>query len=247
LAQPIGASVKAARERLGWSREALAYHSGVSWAAIAQIETGRRTDVRLSSLSALARALELSIDHLVGHPTRPPAPTLEHQALVYRSDAELLAAVIPFLKAAIERSEPALLVTSPATLELVRRALGRDANRVKFTDSARWYSSSVEALRRYRSYLEEQIASGATWVRIVGEPVWDGRSSAELREWSRYESILNLSFASAPATILCPYDARSLPASVLDDACRTHPQLVDSAGADASPDYQDPEEFLLVH
>ena len=60
LAMPasrIGESLKAARERLGWSREALAYHSGVSWSAIAQIESGRRKDVRLSSLSALAEAL----------------------------------------------------------------------------------------------------------------------------------------------------------------------------------------------
>src|SRR3954447_1727530 len=104
FAPSIRASVKAARERLGWSREALAYHSGVSWAAIAQIETGRRTDVRLSSLSALARALGLSIDHLVGHPSRPVAPMLEHQALVYHSDTEFLSAVIPCLNAAIERS-----------------------------------------------------------------------------------------------------------------------------------------------
>ena len=53
----LGESLKAARARAGWSREALAYHSGVSWSAIAQIESGRRNDVRLSSLSALAEAL----------------------------------------------------------------------------------------------------------------------------------------------------------------------------------------------
>jgi transcriptional regulator with XRE-family HTH domain len=247
LPPPIGASVKAARERLGWSREALAYHSGVSWAAIAQIETGRRTDVRLSSLSALARALGLSIDQLVGHPARRAAPTLEHQALVYRSDTELLSAVIPFLNVAVERSEPALLVAPPANLELVRRALGGDANQVEYTDSSRWYTSPVEALHRYRSYLDERIAAGSTWVRIAGEPVWDGRSSAEIREWTRYEAIINLSFATAPATILCTYDARSLPASVLADACCTHPDLAHSAGAEASPSYRNPEEFLLAH
>ena len=247
LAPSIGASVKTARERRGWSREALAYHSGVSWAAIAQIETGRRTDVRLSSLSALARALGLSIDQLVGHPTRPATPTLEHQALVYRSDTEFLSAVIPFLNTAIERSEPALLVATPANLELVRDALGGDANRVDHDDSSGWYSSPVEALRRYRSYLEERIAGGSTWVRIVGEPVWEGRSSDEVREWTRYESIINLSFATAPATILCTYDARLLPASVLADAYCTHPNLAHSAGADASPNYRNPEEFLLVH
>ena len=56
-ASRIAATLKTARDRLGWSREALAYHSGVSWSAISQIESGRRKDVRLTSLSALADAL----------------------------------------------------------------------------------------------------------------------------------------------------------------------------------------------
>jgi transcriptional regulator with XRE-family HTH domain len=247
LAPSIGASVKEVRERLGWSREALAYHSGVSWSAIAQIETGRRTDVRLSSLSGLAHALGVSIDELVGEPVRPTVPTLEHRALVYRSDEEFLSAVIPFLNAGIERSEPALLVASRANLELVRGVLGRDRQPVEYADSSSWYTSPVETLRRYRAYLDERIAAGATWVRLVGEPVWEGRSSAEIRAWTRYESIINLSFATAPATIICLYDARSLPPSVLADAHRTHPNLAHAEGADASLDYLDPEEFLLVH
>jgi hypothetical protein len=44
---------------------------------------------------------------------------------------------------------------------------------------------------------------------------------AEFAEWFRYESMINLSFASAPATIVCTYDARSLPDSVLVSARRT--------------------------
>lgn len=247
MAPSIGASVRAVRERLGWSREALAYHSGVSWSAIAQIETGRRTDLRLSSLSGLAHALGVSIDQLVGDPLRPTAPTLEHQALVYRSDEEFLSAVIPFLNAGIERSEPALLTASRANLKLVRGALGRNGQPVEYADSSSWYTSPVETLRRYRAYLDERIAAGATWVRIVGEPVWEGRSNAEIRGWTRYESILNLSFATAPATIICLYDARSLPPSVLADAHRTHPNLAHAEDVDASRDYLSPEEFLLVH
>jgi transcriptional regulator with XRE-family HTH domain len=247
LAASIGASVRAARERLGWSREALAYHSGVSWPAIAQIETGRRTDLRLSSLSGLAHALGVSIDHLVGDPSRPVAPMLQHQALVYRSDEEFLSAVIPFLSGGIERSETALLVASQANLKLVRDALGGHAQPVEYADASSWYTSPLEALRRYRAYLDERIAAGATWVRIVGEPGWAGRSNAEIQAWTRYESIVNLSFAPAPATIICPYDARALPPSIVADAHRTHPNLAHAEGADASRDYLHPEEFLLDH
>ena len=38
-ASRIGHSLRAARARAGFTREALAYHSGVSWSAIAQIES----------------------------------------------------------------------------------------------------------------------------------------------------------------------------------------------------------------
>lgn len=55
-ASRVGAALRLARVRVGWSREALAYHSGMSGAAIAQIESGRRQDIRLSTLAALAGA-----------------------------------------------------------------------------------------------------------------------------------------------------------------------------------------------
>jgi DNA-binding XRE family transcriptional regulator len=62
----IAVVLRRAREGRGWSREDLAHHSGVSYAAIAQIETGRRTDVRLRSLVALADALGVTVDALLG-------------------------------------------------------------------------------------------------------------------------------------------------------------------------------------
>jgi len=61
----VAAAVRAARLRRGWSRETLAHESGLSFAAITQIETGRRTELRVSSLVALADALGVSVDYLV--------------------------------------------------------------------------------------------------------------------------------------------------------------------------------------
>lgn len=241
----VGTSLKATRERLGWSREALAYHSGVSWSAIAQIESGRRADVRLSSLSALARALGVTIDYLGGSNAAAPPRMLEHRALVYESDDEFVTAVGPFLREGIARSEALLVVTTRAHVELIRGDLRRDARRVEFADSADWYSSPLEALQRYRSFVDGRLEAGYKWVRIVGEPVWAGRSAAEIREWTRYESILNLSLAAAPATIVCPYDKRSLPAKVVRDAACTHPEREQVGSSAASPSYREPEDFLL--
>jgi hypothetical protein len=82
-------------------------------------------------------------------------------------------------------------------------------------------------------------------VRIVGEPVWAGRSRREVRSWIRYESMLNLSFARSPVTIVCAYNTQSLAASVVAGARRTHPELMSGTGSVASQHFRDPEAFLL--
>src|SRR5688500_3335822 len=103
--------------RLGWSRETLAHHSGVSWSAIAQIESGRRKDVRLSSLSTLADALGVSVDYLIG--TAAPH-LLEHRVLPYGSDEEFLAAAVPFFIVGMERSDSLLAVTTESKIGLLQ-------------------------------------------------------------------------------------------------------------------------------
>jgi transcriptional regulator with XRE-family HTH domain len=241
----IGTSLKAARERLDWSRETLAHHSGISWSAIAQIESGRRADIRLSSLSALASALGVPVDYLSGSVPGLPAPLLQHRVLVYRSTDECLAAVVPFLREGVERSDALLVVINAQCARSARKSLGDDAEHVEFADAGEWYSSPAETLRRYRSFIDGRLEAGARWIRIVGEPVWADRSRAQIREWTRYESILNLSLANAPATIVCPYNAESVPASILRDAGRTHPECAELGGSTRSASYCAPEDFLL--
>ena len=116
---------------------------------------------------------------------------------------------------------------------------------VEFADSADWYSSLSAALNRYRTFVKQKFEAGAAWVRIVGDPVWAGRSDAEITAWFRYESLVNLAFASAPATIVCPYDTRSVPAEVVAEARRTHPEAADGTTVTGSSTYREPEDFLL--
>jgi transcriptional regulator with XRE-family HTH domain len=241
----VGAAVRASRERLGWNREALAYHSGVSMSAIAQIESGRRKDVRLSSLSGLARALGVTVDYLVGGDSTATPPLLGHRVLTYGSDDEFIRAAVPFLAEGMQRSECVFAVTTLANTQLLQDALGSDAARVEFADMSEWYRTPQGALGSYRQLLQERREARASWVRIIGEPVWVGRSPKEIKAWTRYESLINLAFAAAPATFVCAYDARSAPAGVLADAQRTHPELQLADGVAASPSYRHPEDSLL--
>jgi transcriptional regulator with XRE-family HTH domain len=242
----IGEALKASRARLGWSREALAYHSGVSWSAIAQIESGRRKDVRLSSLSALADALGVSVDYLIGTAAATTPRLLEHRVLAYETDEAFLASAIPFLTEGIEQSHRPLAVTTEALAGLLRDGLDDLSEHVEFADSVEWYRSPGEALSRYRTFVTKTFESGAVWIRVVGEPVWTGRSDDEVTAWTRYESIINLAFASSPATIVCPYDVRSLPAAIVADALQTHPEVAHGSDVTASAAYREPEDFLLA-
>jgi transcriptional regulator with XRE-family HTH domain len=244
MASRIGESLKAARARLGWSRETLAHHSGVSWSAIAQIESGRRKDVRLSSLSALAHALGLSVDQLIGTPAMAPR-LLEHRVLTYGSDHEYLAGAIPFLAEGIEQSDSLLVVATEARIGLLRDALGDRSAHVSFAVSAGWLLSPSAALNSFRVFVKEKLEGGAPWIRIWGEPIWEGRSDAEVLAWTRFESLLNLAFASSPVTIVCPYDTRSVPEEIVTDAHRTHPEVARGSEATASPLYREAEDFLL--
>src|SRR6202035_1055082 len=161
----VGVSLKSARERAGWSREALAYRSGLSWAAIAQIESGRRREVRLSSLSALANALGVSVDYLVGSEATVSPKLLGHSAFIYSSDDEYVASMAAFLAEGIARAECVLAVSGRRQIGLIRDALGDDAVHVEFRDSSEWYRSPSGALSDYHTFVKEQFERGAHWVR----------------------------------------------------------------------------------
>lgn len=240
----IGPRVKAARERLGWSREELAFRSGLSWSAIAQVESGRRTNVRPRTLEALSRPLRVSIDYLVsGSPSRPTM--LEHLVFPYRSDDQFRTTMGAFLAEGLERSEAVVAVTTPANMELLRDYLGEDARRVAFADSSQAYRTPVATLEAFRSYCETSLARGAPWIRTLGERDWADRPKSEIRLWTRYESLMNLAFRAYPLTLVCPYDERSVDPEMLRDTCLTHPLTLGEYGISESPEYADPSHFAL--
>jgi transcriptional regulator with XRE-family HTH domain len=244
-ASTIADRLKAARARSGWSRETLAHHAAVSWSAITQIESGRRQNARPGTLTAMARALDVTVDYLVGED--PGRNLLRHRALIYGSEEEFVAGVAPFLRGSVARGEPVLVVASAHHVDLLKHMLGRDARSIRFEDMQGWYAGSpLDVIAGFRSFVRERLDAGADWVGIVGHPIWAGRSEDEIRSWAVFESLFNLIFASWPLTAVCSYDARSPDGSNVEIAERTHPYL--AAGDEVTPSgaYEDPEEFVLA-
>jgi transcriptional regulator with XRE-family HTH domain len=240
----IGTRLRAARERCGWTREALAFHSELSWSAISQVETGRRKNVRPQTLAALAKALGVSIDYLV-HGAPSSSVMLEHQVLLYSTDEELADTVIPFLKEGIERSEALLVVTTVSRIELLRERLGSDAERVGFVDRDTWYTDPAPALRDLEQFVRAKLSAGAPWVRFVGDPDWAGTAETETDLWTRYESLVNLVFAAMPTSLLCAYDTRTIAPEVARQARLTHPHTIGPEGVADNPEFADPGGYVL--
>jgi anti-sigma regulatory factor (Ser/Thr protein kinase) len=80
-------------------------------------------------------------------------------------------------------------------------------------------------------------------VRIIGEPIWPGRSETEYPACVQHEALINLAFTGRTATILCPYDVAGLDPVVVADAAATHPVLIQQGTRQASSDYA-PERII---
>lgn len=64
VADGVGNRIRVLRKQRGWTAVELSHQSGVSRQAIAKIENGIQTDIRLSYAMKLATALSVSLDVL---------------------------------------------------------------------------------------------------------------------------------------------------------------------------------------
>ena len=220
----IGRQIRAARERLGWSRETLGSKSGVSWGAIAQMESGRRSKARADTLLALARALGVTIEYLVGAGAELPR-MFGHQAFSYVTDEELVETVREFVKEGLDRGEGILVALPKDHPQVVEKGLGTGAKKIEMIDSTGFYETPTRALSVFREFVEKQVVAGAPWARIVAQPPWAGRSREEKRVLMMVEALLDLTFSPLPATVLCPYDERVVDEKIIEGARRVHPHI----------------------
>jgi CheY-like chemotaxis protein len=138
-----------------------------------------------------------------------------HEALVYSSADELVAATVPFVRQGLARNEDVLVVLREPGRTVLREALDGDAARVEFADAVDWYRSPEHAFQGYSRYLDDRLERGARRVRVVAEVVWPESSArAAVAKWKRYEAGISAAMASVPVSFICAYDIRELPADM---------------------------------
>src|SRR4051794_22026020 len=158
--------------------------------------------------------------------TTRPHSGYRHEAFLYRSDAEFVNGCVPFLRAGMGAGEPVLVAVVPKRIEQLQAALGTAAAGVRFVDMAELGRNPARILPAWSAFVAE-FGAGGQPIRGIGEPVWVGRTEAEVAECQLHEALLNV--AVDPDTsfwLRCPYDAAALPSATLADVPRSHPVLV---------------------
>lgn len=167
----------------------------------------------------------------------PEPGTFNHVGFFYQTAREYAQTVAGFLRAGLAGGEPGFAAVPPARGTAIRDALGTDARHVEFADMTQVGRNPARIIPMLQAFVSRQAGRR---VRYVGEPVWAGRTAAQVREATRHEALINLAFGASAARILCPYDAAGLAPAVIADARRTHPLVLSSGRQEASPGYAMP-------
>ncbi|KAF3465263.1 anti-sigma factor RsbA family regulatory protein [Streptomyces sp. Tu 3180] len=165
------------------------------------------------------------------HAGTTPDPFV-HPALFYRDEREYLEGTVPFVRAGLAAGEPVAVAVPGDRLRLIRDALGDDAKTVRLLDMREAGRNPGRIIPGVlRSFADAQPAGRR--VRIIGEPIWAGRSASEYPACAQHEALINAAFRGRTVTILCPYDAVRLPETVLADAHATHPVVIPAGSGPA--------------
>jgi anti-sigma regulatory factor (Ser/Thr protein kinase) len=172
------------------------------------------------------------------------AGAFAHPALFYRGTEEYLAGTVPFVRDGLAAGEPVAVAVPPPNLDLLRAELAEYAGQVSFLDMAVVGRNPGRIIPGVLRAFADAHPDGR--VRIIGEPIWPGRTAVEYPACVQHEALINMAFAGRSVTILCPYDVARLDDVSLTDAVATHPLLVDATGGRDSDRYA-PERVVAAY
>jgi anti-sigma regulatory factor (Ser/Thr protein kinase) len=175
--------------------------------------------------------------HSAGMPDTHPAGGLHHLAFFYRDPDDYLARILAFTRAGLANGEAVFIAVPAGKGSLLRQHLGGATGQPRYTDMAQLGRNPARIIPDLRDFVD---AHPGQRVRYVSEPVWPGRSAAEICEAVRHEALLNLALSPAAVTMLCPYDAAALPPAVVSEVERTHPAILANGRAEAGDRYGGP-------
>jgi hypothetical protein len=172
-------------------------------------------------------------------PLSPPIrarQSFRHEALLWNDAAEYRDVLVSFITDGLEADEPVMVATIAEHEDWLRDGLGSSAEDVRFIDMAELGRNPARVIPAWQTFLDR--AGRGRPVRGIGEPIWPGRRDVEIVESQLHEALLNLAVdPETPFWLVCPYDVTGLGPSVVAEAARSHPALLQTDGYHGSGGY----------
>jgi anti-sigma regulatory factor (Ser/Thr protein kinase) len=176
-------------------------------------------------------------DTIGRHRRGSAAPGLEHAALFYDDDEQLVDGVVGHVRAGLDAEDAVVVALPQEHLTLVRESLGGDAGGVVLQEARRLGRNPARLVPALHTFLDQHPGRR---VRAIGEGLWVGRSVDERAAHLQHDALTNVAFADRPVTMLCPYDARALDGDAAADARAAHPLLMEAGAPVPNATYGDP-------
>jgi anti-sigma regulatory factor (Ser/Thr protein kinase) len=159
---------------------------------------------------------------------------LNHLAYLYEDERDYLSCLSDFVQTGLRNAEPVFVAVPGRRAGLVRERLGAGSPLLRYGTMAETGRNPARLIPELREFVADHPGQR---VRYIGESIWPGRSDAELCEATRHEALLNLAFATAAVSIMCPYDVRGLGSSVVGGVQRTHPEILQAGRTQPATSY----------
>lgn len=172
----------------------------------------------------------------------------DHAALFYRTRAEQLSAVIPFIAIGLERNERCVYIAEDNTISEICRHLqefGVDVAKAQKSGALKVVTKHETYLRHgvfqpdkmiddIRDAVQASVDDGYAGWRASGELSWALDLPSALAQMIQYEEALEERFHSK-FTALCQYDESRYPAHIVEHMKRLHPVVVSGGGLVRKP------------
>ena len=148
-----------------------------------------------------------------------------HEAFLWSGRTEYVAGLVPFVLDGLDAGETVVVAVTPEHARWLSDELGPRMAEVELVD-LRWLAQNPARIVPALQELLDAACGPGRPARAVGEPIWPGRSPAEVRESELNEALLNLAIdPDLPFWLVCPYDVEHLDPAQIEDAARSHPVL----------------------
>lgn len=146
-----------------------------------------------------------------------------HTAFFYTTQQEYRDRLLAVISEAVQADHAVLVAVPAPNLAVLAEGLDGLAADVVMTDMNQVARNPTRILGELLGNFVDKHRDQP--VRVIGEPIWPGRSDLEYPACVQHEALINQAFTGQDVTVICPYDVTQLDAEVVADARRTHPVL----------------------